>query len=43
MMFPDVNKLSPEICQMQPITLTIFIDEKPLEQIHNVYPKVLKI
>jgi hypothetical protein len=27
----DVNKLFSKVCQMQPITLTIFTNEKPLE------------
>ncbi len=26
----DVDKLSPKICQMQPITPTILTDQKPL-------------
>jgi hypothetical protein len=42
MVFPTVNKLSLDIGQMQPITLTILIDEKSPEHIHNVYQKVLK-
>jgi hypothetical protein len=41
MVSPNVNKLSLDICQMQPITPIVLIDEKPFEQIRNVYMKVL--
>jgi hypothetical protein len=41
MVFPNVNKLSPDICQMQPIAPIVLIDEKPSKQMCNVYLKVL--